>query len=228
MFVVFFYLFFFAINRLQNELSIIIFSTVDRNCMTFENQNNAWQTYFFRGGENMKKNKNSITPISLCFPPLFFYVYGNNPSTDVNESESLDSISACLLSTKASESLEAKIRGTSWLCKGSKWDYVNPHRKHYYEYCYRLNFGTDGTGTIRYEKQDTRYVYNLTLEKWHVTHHSTCPLYTFNYVAASSSTLKLIHCTWETSSVTDSIKTISKVTDHSLYVDFIGKYFKKS
>ena len=176
----------------------------------------------------MDKTKKNIMESEVCFPPLFFYVYGNSSSPELNESELLNSISTPSSSEASFEYLEKRMEGTSWLCKGSEWDYVNPHRKHYYEYCYRLNFGTDGTGTIRYEKQDTRYVYNLTLEKWHVTHHSTCPLYTFNYVAASSSTLKLIHCTWETSSVTDSIKTISKVTDHSLYVDFIGKYFKKS
>jgi hypothetical protein len=175
----------------------------------------------------MKKDKKMGVPGKTCFPPLFFYVYGNSSSAAFNESELLDLNSACFLPTKASKSLEAKMRGTSWFSKGSKWDYVNPHKKHYYEYCYLLNFGTDGTGTIGYEKQDTCFVYNLTTGKWQVSSHSTNPFYTFNYKATSSSTLKLTHCTWNTSSVTDFIKTISKVTDHSLYVDFIGKYFKK-
>lgn len=166
-------------------------------------------------------------PSKVCFSPLFFYVYGNNASTELNESELLNSSSTHSSAEAAFEYLEKRMEGSSWLCKGSEWVYINTHLKHYYEYHYLLNFGTDHQGTLKCEKQDTCFVYDLTTGKWQVSHHSTSPLYAFNYEATSPSTIEWTHYAGKKPSATDSTKTISKITDHSLYVDFIGKYFTK-
>jgi len=175
----------------------------------------------------MDKTKKNIMESEVCFPPLFFYVYGNSSSPELNESELLNSISTPSSSEASFEYLEKRMEGTSWLCKGSEWDYINIHLKHYYEYSYLLKFGTDHRGTLKCEKQDTCYVCDLTTGKWQVSHHSASPLYTFNYEATSPSIIQWTHYTWKNPSASDSIKTISKITDHSLYVDFIGKYFTK-
>jgi len=175
----------------------------------------------------MDKTKKNIMESKVCYPPLFFYVYGNSSSPELNESELLNSISTPSSSEASFEYLETRMEGTSWFCKGSEWDYINIHLKHYYEYIYLLKFGTDHQGTLKCEKQDTCYVCDLTTGKWQVSHHSTIPLYTFNYKVTSPSTIQLTHYAGKKLSATDSIKTISKITNQSLYIDFIGKYFTK-
>ena len=175
----------------------------------------------------MDKTKNNIILSEVCFPPLFFYVYRNNASPELNESALLNSIPMHSSSEVSFEYLETRMEGTSWLCKGSEWDYINIHLKHYYEYHYLLNFGTDHQGTLKCEKQDTCYVYDLATGKWQVSHHSTTPLYTFNYKATSPSTIQWTHYAGKKPSAIDSTKTISKITNQSLYVDFMGKYFTK-
>jgi hypothetical protein len=117
------------------------------------------------------------------------------------------------------------MKGTSWLCQGSEWDYVSASEKHFYDYIYLLKFGTEGTGTIKYRKEKTCYAYDKITEKWHVTHHLTIPVYIFEYKALSARTLQLQRYKCDTSSSSGIVKTISQVTDHSLYVNFLQKYF---